>query len=405
MQEFSGMDYLRIDIANHMGFDKKLWDERILWTIFHENNLEDFLDEAEEPALYYAAVKAYRKALAGEPIGFPISLDATASGSQILSCLTCDRKAAALCNVIFTGKREDIYTSIYHRMAEKLGEKEKIDREPVKKSVMVSFYGSKAVPKKVFGEGKLYQTFLETMNESAPLAWELNKACLDFWNPKALSYDWIMPDGFSVHIKVMQPQKDIVHFMNAPYEVVYEVNKPTKEGRSLSANMVHSIDGMFVREILRRCKYDPVKIKYLRKLINDYSEDKHNKCLTNFTDFKLVEFISHYKDSGYLSARIFDYLNKDNIKYLDKETIKDIKELLDSLPKKPFDVLCIHDCFRVLPNYGNDIRKQYIIQLASLAKSNMLEYLLKQITGRKISINKGDPEMYKDILNTEYALS
>ena len=42
MQKFNGVDYLKIDIANHYGLDKKLWDERLAWVNEHEDNLEDF---------------------------------------------------------------------------------------------------------------------------------------------------------------------------------------------------------------------------------------------------------------------------------------------------------------------------------------------------------------------------
>ena len=63
------------------------------------------------------------------------------------------------------------------------------------------------------------------------------------------------------------------------------------------------------------------------------------------------------------------------------------------------------DCFRVLPNYGNDLREQYNRQLMLIAKSNLLQYLLSQITGRPLSIGKLDPSMWKDILTTDYALS
>lgn len=63
------------------------------------------------------------------------------------------------------------------------------------------------------------------------------------------------------------------------------------------------------------------------------------------------------------------------------------------------------DCFRVLPNYGNDLREQYNRQLMLIAKSNLLGYLLSQITGRQLTIGKLDPNLWKDILTADYALS
>lgn len=136
MQEFTGLVYLLIDIANNYGLDKKSWKERIQWTREHMDELESHLKEAEEPALYYASVKALRQAQNKEQVHYPISLDATASGIQILSCLLHDRKAASKCNVINTGNREDIYTNIYNIMCKKVGDKARIKREMVKSAIM-----------------------------------------------------------------------------------------------------------------------------------------------------------------------------------------------------------------------------------------------------------------------------
>ena len=61
--------------------------------------------------------------------------------------------------------------------------------------------------------------------------------------------------------------------------------------------------------------------------------------------------------------------------------------------------------FRVLPNYGNDIRKQYNQLLAMLAKSNMLEFILSQYLERDISLSLGNDDMWQSILDADYALS
>lgn len=63
------------------------------------------------------------------------------------------------------------------------------------------------------------------------------------------------------------------------------------------------------------------------------------------------------------------------------------------------------DCFRCLPNYGNDLRKQYNILLSNIAKSNLLTFLLSQITGRYIKVGKLDDKLWEDVLDTNYALS
>jgi len=116
MQTFTPIEYLKIDIATNFGLDKANWDERISWFDANEQNLEKLMPDAEEPALYFAGIKAYEKASRGLPTGYPISLDATSSGAQILTVLIGCESSARHCNVIDTGKRQDLYTNIYQAM-------------------------------------------------------------------------------------------------------------------------------------------------------------------------------------------------------------------------------------------------------------------------------------------------
>lgn len=261
-----------------------------------------------------------------------------------------------------------------------------------------ALYGSVAVPKEVFGEGKQLNIFYEVMTEVAPAAWELNEAFLSIWNSDALSHDWVLPDNFHVHVKVMAQVKEVVQFMNEPYDTFHMVNRPTEEGRSLGANCIHSIDGMIVREMTRRCDYNVDTVLRVTEALIQGGDDRADS-----RDGKMVvKLWDHYTECGFLSARILDYLTKDTIELVNKEVIW---ELIDSLPQRPFKIIAVHDCFRVLPNYGNDLREQYNRQLMLIAKSNLLGYLLSQITGRQLTIGKLDPNLWQDIMDTDYALS
>jgi hypothetical protein len=397
MQKFTGMQYLKIDIASNFGLDKKTWDERLEWFEENKHCLHEKLAEAETPALYFAGLQAYEASQRGEASGYPISLDATSSGLQILAALCGDRLAATLCNVISSGSREDAYTGIYERMLAKAGAESKIKRTDIKQAVMTALFGSKRVPKLVFGEGGLLDMFYDTMKEVAPYAWELNEAFLAMWDPETLINSWVLPDNFHVHVKVMGQVTERVHFLDEPFDFTKEVNMPTEEGRSLGANTIHSLDGMIVREMNRRCNYDTATIHRIwSALEGDCSAG------TDEDDEIVMTLWNHFLESGYLSARILDHLYGDNI---DLVNSADIHELLTSLPKKPFQIMTIHDCFRCLPNYGNDLREQYNLQLALIAKSNLLQFLVRQIVGRQVEVNKIDGTMWQDVLSAEYALS
>jgi len=266
---------------------------------------------------------------------------------------------------------------------------------------MTALYSSKAVPKRIFGEGALLDVFYGVMGEAAPGAWELNEAMLTFWNNEALSHDWVLPDNFHVKVKVMDSIKETVHFLNQPFDVFHRVNQPMEEGRSLGANSIHSIDGMICREMGRRCDYNVTQVNALYDLLSD-GEATYGQNTGTDNDKLVVALWGHYNRTGYLSARIIDVLNADNLGHVDPAVIW---ELLESLPNKPFKVLSVHDCFRCHPNYANDLRIQYARQLMLIAKSELLSDLISQIIGRKVEIGKLDPELWQDIMATDYALS
>lgn len=399
MQVFTPSDYLKIDIASQFGHDKMSWQDRIDWFDANESRLHELQGQADNPALFFAGMQAWADYKAQRPSGYPISLDATSSGLQILAALTGDRTAARLCNVVDTGNREDAYTNVYHEMLKEINETSKISREDTKKAIMTSLYGSLAEPKKVFGTGRLLSVFYNTMERVAPGAWELNQAMLGMWNPNAYSNDWVLPDNFHVHIKVISQIKETVNFLNQPFDTFYKENAPTESGRSLSANMVHSIDGMIVREMTRRCNYDTAKVNRVRWLALSGT----TAPIVENNNTKMVRVLwKHYTETGYLSARIIDHIHNYNISLID---IEPLMELINSLPEKPFQIMSVHDCFRCLPNYANDMRKQYTLQLQLIAKSELLTSIISQIMGRPIQVGKLDPDLYKDVADSNYALS
>lgn len=400
MQRFTAIENLKIDISNNFGNDKLDWLPRIEWFDANESQLESLVPQADEPALYHAGVMAYRAVQRGEAIGYPVAFDATNSGMQILACLTGCRRTASLCNVIDVGHRVDGYMEIYQGMLTNTGGAAKIDRKEVKSAVMTAFYGSEAIPKQVFGEGALLRVFEHTMETMAPGAWQLNQFFLDIWDASVTAYSWVLPDNFHVHTKVMVKECETVHFLDKPYDTYREVQGTKEKGRSLSANTVHSIDGMIVREMVRRCNYSAAKVALLRKLIQEAGVA--STVVSSDKDSHLVQTLwEHYLKTGFLSARIIDCLHEHNLHLVDLEAISD---LLDSLPKKPFQVLTVHDCFRCLPTYVNDLRMQYNILLSTMAKSDLLTFIVAQIRGKHQQFGKVE-DLSAEILQANYSLS
>jgi hypothetical protein len=398
MQLLTPYQYILVDIANAMGLDKLSWDDRIQWTKDNDHKLESLVDQAETPPMFYGAVQALRDVQQGKPTGWGVSLDATASGAQILALLAGCEASASLCNVINVGARMDLYTAIYEAMLAETGGDSKITRADCKAAILTSLYGSMAQPVRVFGTGEMLTLFYKTMETRMTGAWSLNKDLISLWQDDVLTHSWVMPDGFEVEIPVEDLEAKHITFMGAPVQVDIRVNKPTDKGLSLPANVTHSVDGMILRELHRRCSYDPETVE---RVLESLLGTKTTQTPEKHKHHMVSKLWSLYEQSGFLSTRILDYIDSDTVGLVEP---KIIKELVLSLPEKPFDMLSTHDCFRVLPAYANDLRIQYNHILADIARSTMLPFIVSQIVGAPVKHTK-TADLYAAVLETNYALS
>lgn len=128
-------NYLMADVAARFGKDKESWEDRVLFTLVHIDDLEEMVPQAKEPILYQSAVRAFRDVMEGKPTGYGCMFDCSASGIQILSILTGDMNASEISNV--TGDTiSDPYIHIYTKMMNKLGADSTLERDVVKKAIM-----------------------------------------------------------------------------------------------------------------------------------------------------------------------------------------------------------------------------------------------------------------------------
>lgn len=403
-QTFTPIQYLMIDVANNYGLDKEDWDARIAWFETNADNLEALVTSADNPALFHAGVQAYKRALAGQPIGYPVSLDATSSGAQILAVLVGCVKSAKLCNVLDVGHRMDLYTMQYQSMCDLVKMPATITRNKAKEAIMTAYYGSTAMPRKIFGEGELLNAFYSVMESETPGIWELNQSLLGLWQSHAYSHDWVMPDNFHVHVKVMDDHSENVEFLGHSYTVHSKVNQPTDTGLSIGANVVHSIDAMVVREITRRCSFDHSRKVEVMELCLNAPSHTSEPVGKSADATKLRFLLRRYAASGFLSARVLDHINADTIQLLDAGERNAVWDLIATMPERSFHVLSVHDCFRVHPNYANDLRRQYNQLLHEIANSNLLVDLASQIVGEPVVAERYG-SFGNAILEANYALS
>lgn len=407
MRKFTPIQYLMIDIANSFGLDKETWDVRLDW---FQDNKEDlckdpiaWASKAEEPATFLAGMYAYEKYLAGQKTGYLCGLDATASGIQLLSLLSGCVTSASQCNLVNTGNREDAYTNIQTQMNAFLGTTCKYSRKVIKAAGMTHFYGSKLEPIKAFGEDTPeLRAFYQAINSALPGANELNYALLGLWQPDALIHEWVLPDGFEAKIKVIVSIETPVKFMGMDYTVTKQVNQPKESSLSIGANIIHSLDGMIVREMGRRCMFRSSYLADIYLLALENAKGK--KSTQRDKDLELLRLLELVDSTGFMSLAITEYIDEDNYGHLTPTHRAKLVNLIESLPSKPFHLLAIHDCFRFHANYGNDVREQYINIMAELAESDVLASIATQIQGKDVKVNKkGDVAPY--IRQSDYMLS
>lgn len=367
MQKFTGKEYLYISIANCFGMDKFEWDERINWAKSNLPSLDP--KNAESACMAYAAMQALQDTEAGKPTGYAVGLDACCSGMQWLSVLVHDENAARLTNIIDTGVRMDAYTSIYEAMREQqsIGH---ITRADSKAAVMQSLYGGIKTPQALMGD--YYELFIDVMEKQVPRAWALNKLFLQIWDPIATEYSWTMPDGFDVLVPVEVTTEHRFNFYGKDYTYLKKTIGTREVGRSLSANVTHSVDSLAVREMVRRCSYDPVLVNRAMEALAGSTNVRGTK-----KEYQLAERLAKlYKETGFLSARVISCLNYHTVKMFPE---KELLSLMKSLPKKRFDLRTVHDEFYSLGSYCNDMREQYKNIIVEVAKSNLLSHVVQSI--------------------------
>ena len=246
MQTFSGTEYTKINIANAFGHDKMLWDERIEWTEANEPDLLSLVADADKPMLMLKGIHALEAAQNGEPSGHLMDLDATASGLQIMAALVGCKETAKNTNLIFRGTREDVYRSVAQDM--------NVDRELIKKPVMTTFYGSLAQPKKVLAPKQL-PLFYAALQHKLPGAIACMRAIQSKWDGNATEYVWTLPDLHTACQKVFLTVDKKIEVDEANHHTFTyraSINQAIPKGLSLAANIIHSIDGWIVREMIRR---------------------------------------------------------------------------------------------------------------------------------------------------------
>lgn len=414
MQTFTGFEYLAIDLANHRGMDKDLFEDRIQWVYDNMDHLEDFADTAETPELYKKATMAIRRAQLGQSIGHIVHFDACCSGIQIMSALTGCVQGAYNTGMIDPTKRMDAYSNTTGAMNAILVKKGmssiSVPRSDVKQAVMTSGYGSKAVPKAVFGDGEMLNVFYDAAMEIAPGAFRLMDELLQSWRPFALSHTLVMPDGFVAKMKVMEDKEcriEVDELDHASFTLQYRVNEGTERGRSNVANSIHCTDAYLLRCLERLCNYDEELVRTVQRILEARLLANSMGIKQEKPEDEIGYYLNFWKQSNMADIVIFNVLNWTNYMQLPTALASKLLATVNQmLSAKPFPIVTVHDAFGCHPNNCNVVRYWYKEVMADLADSTLLQWMMNQLyqitdgVYEKLSPNLGD-----QIRMSNYALS
>jgi hypothetical protein len=246
----TNINNLYIAIANHAGKDKLTWKERIDWTA-NQPDIENM--PWEEPMLGRKAVRALKDMTEGKPSGYVMSLDATSSGLQMMAAISGCKKTAKFVNCIDPDVRHDVYNEVANLVNAKLDIP--VPRAISKHCTMTHFYNSKATPKALLNEKEL-GAFYEVITGLLPGAEDVMELINKCWNPKADAHTWVMPDGHTAYVPVVEAVNGIYRDPElGEIPLRYKEQTCSDNYRSLPANVIHSIDGYVAREMVRRCDF------------------------------------------------------------------------------------------------------------------------------------------------------
>jgi hypothetical protein len=163
-------------------------------------------------------------------------------------------------------------------------------------------------------------------------------------------------------------------------------------------NAIHSIDGLVVRTMHRKCNYDPVMVNEAHAALTKALGGVKTEAKGHVLYYKEL-----YEASNLADVVILPYIRNDATALSNEHLEALLKLCEDMLMHKPFELVTIHDQFNASPSNVDHVRYHYKETVADLAKSNILDDIFSQLLKQKVKYQKlGD---ISDLIrNSAYAL-
>lgn len=416
---FSGLEYLKIDIANQAGKDKLNFEDRIKWfdqtiedsivTLSNEE-LKDYVysfKDVDSHEGLFSSFLAYQDYWFNRPSGRMIGLDSVASGTQIMSCLTCNEFGLEQTGLL-GNQRNDLYTTVYEKFKKLYGKPTDKTRADMKQAIMTHAYGSVAVPESVFTEEELPYFYL-VMKQLLGSNESLKDTLIKIWNPNKDSYSWVEPDGFNIYSDVMVLKEETIN-VGVDIKLESYVKGTKQKSKELAANYIHAKDSLLVREMVRRTSFDVAHYQQVLYYLNQVPDNIYEPITKDNTDNSLLDkLLVNYQLAKFPTLAITDEIHSlaDACKLPKELRIKFIDIISKLLVQGNIDFVCIHDQYQSHANNMNFIRYWYKEMCADLTESSVLTFGLSQLLG-KIVPDPINPNRRKEIAdrirNSNYGL-
>lgn len=172
-------------------------------------------------------------------------------------------------------------------------------------------------------------------------------------------------------------------------------------------NVTHSVDAYVLRSVIRRASYDVKKIGIASQILAadiDRRSEGYDPMAAIITD-ELQTMLDIYKYSQMLDISILDYIDEDQVQFIPNDLlIKLHNTVYEMLKRGSSPVVTVHDSYGSLPCHCNTVRYHYKEVMAELAESTILEFIVSQIVGQKVTYIKKSNNLGDLIRNSNYSI-
>lgn len=347
--------------------------------------IQDLAKTAECPCQFVAKCinmhEIYQERLAGKPgmVYAIVHFDDTCSGYQKQALFCGDVEMMKLTNLLWTGKRQDLYTNL-HKALIKYGLPENITRLKLKKKCLIPAVYNCVKGIKDFLGDKNAEIFNRYMMRF-PM-WRMNRDFPKFWDDSYTNYKGYHPDGFMAYISLWKKHGIEMKWGDEIITLFEEIPGTEEYSCALGPFWTQGADGFDLREVTRSASPElHKKAERIRRWMNASEvqkiiwRDRTFNGQPHWSVKKMQNLLALDKMHEYYSFNILSIATKYNWHLVPPEILE---RLLSELTEHPFRISPIHDSYGIIPNYAKELIKQKNLRNYYLYLSQYLPFMVAQ---------------------------